>query len=520
MPISSLRRPEAIHSADDAEAALRELLRQAGLDAPHADRPDWNPFGAYVRPGGTVFVLPNLVQHRLPRETAAQFRAKCTDGPLVAAIVALARRAVGPAGRVLVGCAPIQSCVWERVIADTGLAAALAASTANAVRAATDAANASDDRAHATASGAHGTTDIEDAPTDAANASDDRAPAKPDGIHATPDATPDAPSDISLDQARDDAPRDASPAKRPAPQAELVDLRGWISTLHRSGRIIGAPNPDAPTPVAVDLGADSALDELPPGAHFRVADYDHRRTEACHGRGRHLYLLHPAPLAADLVISVPKIKTHSKVGATLAVKGCVGTVEHKDCLAHHRRGDPRDGGDEFPRANPLLALASWAQDHRGAAMQIVGAAARAAAKRLGARGEGSWGGNDTAWRMAVDLARIVAYAAADGTMHDEPQRRHVAIYDGLVAGEGEGPLRPTPVEAGTLVFADDVLAGDRFVAAAMGFAPSWPPVVAARLQSERWPLESSGAEAHEGDAPQLIAGRPFVPPPGWSLAPR
>jgi len=450
VPISSLRRPEAIHSSDHDEAALRDLLRQAGLDAPHADRPDWNPFGAYVRPGGTVFVLPNLVQHRLPRETAAQFRAKCTDGPLVAAIVALARRAVGPAGRVLVGCAPIQSCVWERVIADTGLAAALAAST--------------DDGAHATA----------------------------DAARATP----------------------------VAPQVELVDLRGWIARLRWNGRLTGAPNPDAPTPVAVDLGADSALDELPPGAHFRVADYDHRRTEACHGRGRHLYLLHPAPLAADLVISVPKIKTHSKVGATLAVKGCVGTVEHKDCLAHHRRGDPREGGDEFPRSNPVLALASWAQDRRGAAAQIIGYAARAAAKRLGARGVGSWAGNDTAWRMAVDLARIVAYAAADGTMRDEPQRRHIAIYDGLVAGEGEGPLRPTPVEAGALVFADDVLAGDRFVAAAMGFAPSWPPVVAARLQSERWPLESRGAEAHEGDAPQLIAGRPFVPPPGWSLAPR
>ncbi|HNX19663.1 MAG TPA: hypothetical protein PKG80_05275, partial [Acidobacteriota bacterium] len=322
MPISSLRRPEAIHSAEQAEAALRNLLRQAGLDAQRAAGPDWNPFGAYVRSGGTVFVLPNLVQHRRANETPEQFRAKCTDGPLVAAIAALARRAVGPAGRVLVGCAPIQSCVWERVIADTGLAAALAASTAAAVGAATDAAHAPDDRAHATPDSAHGTTDIADAPPDAAHASDDRAPATPDGIQATPeatsDATPDAPSDIALDQARDDAPRDASPAKRPAPRAELVDLRGWISTLHRSGRIIGAPNPDAPTPVAVDLGADSALDELPPGAHFRVADYDHRRTEACHGRGRHLYLLHPAPLAADLVISVPKIKTHSKVGATLA----------------------------------------------------------------------------------------------------------------------------------------------------------------------------------------------------------
>ena len=71
MPISSLRRPEAIHSAEQAEAALRNLLRQAGLDAQRAAGPDWNPFGAYVRSGGTVFVLPNLVQHRRASETPA-----------------------------------------------------------------------------------------------------------------------------------------------------------------------------------------------------------------------------------------------------------------------------------------------------------------------------------------------------------------------------------------------------------------------------------------------------------------
>ena len=57
-------------------------------------------------------------------------------------------------------------------------------------------------------------------------------------------------------------------------------------------------------------------------------------------------------LNADVFISVPKLKAHHKVGATLNVKGLVGTVQSKNELPHWRIGFPSVGGDEFPE--PVL----------------------------------------------------------------------------------------------------------------------------------------------------------------------
>jgi len=57
---------------------------------------------------------------------------------------------------------------------------------------------------------------------------------------------------------------------------------------------------------------------------------------------------------------------------------------------------------------------------------------------------GNWHGNDTTWRMCHDLNRILMYADAEGRVHDQPVRRFFSVVDGIVAGEGNGPLDPTP----------------------------------------------------------------------------
>jgi hypothetical protein len=58
--------------------------------------------------------------------------------------------------------------------------------------------------------------------------------------------------------------------------------------------------------------------------------------------------------------------------------------------------------------------------------------------------EGSWYGNDTVWRMVLDLNRILIYGRADGTMSDMPQRTIWSLTDAIVIGDGEGPLAPKP----------------------------------------------------------------------------
>jgi hypothetical protein len=79
-----------------------------------------------------------------------------------------------------------------------------------------------------------------------------------------------------------------------------------------------------------------------------------RLRSRAHGRapqgGRNAYLLSETVLAADLVVNLPKLKTHKKTGVTLALKNLVGINGDKNWLPHHSVGAVADGGDEFPGA--------------------------------------------------------------------------------------------------------------------------------------------------------------------------
>ena len=412
--------------------AVRRTLAQLGLD-------DRNPLGGWIRPGQTVFLLCNFVQHRRPAESAAQFEAKCTHGSVVRAVADLVLAAVGPSGRVLLGNAPVQSCRWDQVLSDTGTAGVL-----------------------------------------------------------------------------------AWYRSRSAP-VEALDLRLFVTDRDRLGRVTAVHRRDERDGVRFDLGGDSLLAALP-HARFRVRDYDPARTDAFHGGGSHVYVLHRAVLQADAVVSIPKLKTHEKVGITAVVKGCVGAVAHKDCLAHHRFGPPRHGGDEYP-SDPtgLRRAASHVHDrvqHTDPASpwgSLLRATERALARGLrtwAPHGAGAWWGNDTAWRMALDLARLVQHGRADGTVSAEPVRPHLAFLDGIVGGEGDGPLSPAPVPSRTVLFGDDPFELDAAAALAMGFEPSAVPTIrTARSTGGRWVVDGR-AVPPLSLAPVL--GRPFLPPRGWA----
>jgi uncharacterized protein (DUF362 family) len=71
--------------------------------------------------------------------------------------------------------------------------------------------------------------------------------------------------------------------------------------------------------------------------------------------------------------------------------------------------------------------------------------------------------------MVLDLNRILLYADKQGNISSTPQRRFLSIIDGIVAGEGEGPLCPTPRAAGVLVGGANPLATDLVATRLMGF---------------------------------------------------
>jgi hypothetical protein len=312
-----------------------------------------------------------------------------------------------------------------------------------------------------------------------------------------------------------------------------ADLRLYV-TRASLGRVVAVERrEEAGRAVEIDLGRASLLAELDSGhaprPRFRVTDYNPARTDAFHEGALHRYVIHRAVLESDTVISLPKMKTHEKVGITCGLKGFVGSVGHKDCLAHHRFGGPRDGGDEYsPRTSFLTPLSHWHEwlnrrDHDAVLQGPFRAAerlARIALRRAGIPLAGSWHGNDTAWRMALDLARILYFADRDGVLRETPQRRHVVLVDGIVAGEGNGPLAPRPVHAGTLVWSDDVATGDRVVARLMGFDSDRVPLVreAGRVLGARASddprLVVNGEERDEQELDPVL-GRDFLPPRGW-----
>ena len=240
----------------------------------------------------------------------------------------------------------------------------------------------------------------------------------------------------------------------------------------------------------------------------------HRHTPRAHHRpGHHEYGIPNTVLDADVVINVPKMKTHKKTGVTLALKSVIGLSSEKYWLPHFTSGDPGRGGDEFDRPQELAERI----ENRLSRLPLPGdnsLIARAA--RLGGPPkiiDGGWEGNDTLWRTILDLNLILFYARRDGTMSGEPQRRYFTVVDGIVGGEGEGPLGATPVHSGLLVGGFDPALVDYEAARCMGFSPDKIPQIKRALDAGLLPTSRIGelARTLEGPAPDLS----FKPPRSW-----
>jgi uncharacterized protein (DUF362 family) len=326
-----------------------------------------------------------------------------------------------------------------------------------------------------------------------------------------------------------------------APGVALLphDLRATVTQWTNFGALRGRTEHDAEASVSVDLGGDSWLDPLYRQSgklpQVRVGDYPPKDTMSYHGAGRHVYVLNRRVLEADVILNIPKLKTHQKVGLTCALKGVVGAVARKECLAHHRRGGPRSGGDEYPHDNLLRNLASslidfadgsgtgfWSNSVRFMSKQTSRILRRGPDGIMG----GAWFGNDTAWRMVLDVVRILRYARADGSLCSHPKRKLLSIVDGVVAGEGEGPLRPRPRKVGAVVFSPDMSVADAACALLAGYRPSRIPLIHNSFQKTSFPITESDLQSLEVVvngrvvAPARVhcesgLGRPLLPPKGW-----
>jgi uncharacterized protein (DUF362 family) len=253
----------------------------------------------------------------------------------------------------------------------------------------------------------------------------------------------------------------------------------------------------------VDLAGSSEFSSYRLNGYFYGADYDVAETVSFHTNGRHAYVLCRSVMDADVVINLPKLKTHKKTGVTLSLKNMVGINGYRNCLPHFTLGSPSRGGDEFSsdtagvrfQGRAILAFkkmltilggsgGAWARTVKYVGRSVFGDTNRVVRS-------GNWYGNDTTWRMALDLNKALFYFDGSGRPRTKPLR-YLTIVDGIIAGEGDGPMAPDPVPAGLIVAGFNPVAVDTICCVLMGFDPHKVPIVAHAWQIGEDPLVPFG----------------------------
>ncbi len=402
------RFPEVSVAPNYPYRLLRELLLSLGLDREHFGSADWNPLANLIRPGQTVLLKPNFVLSA--NDSGADLFAMVTHPSILRALADYAFLALQGRGRIIIADVPQMDCDWEELMRAQRL----------------------------------------------------------------------------------DAIRDFYWSRFQFP-IEIYDLRNFAVIDRRRPPLTENRKQlpgDPAGSVIINLGSQSHFHGLP-NENYYGADYNRQETIAHHQGQTQEYCVSRTALAADVFLSVPKMKTHKKVGVTLNLKGLVGINTNKNYLVHYRLGTPLNGGDQLPDAQPgrdraLVKAQRWAYDKVLARQSKAADALYLAARRayratlrpfLSLSQEtltldaGNWHGNDSAWRMTADLAKILFFADAAGRLHDTPQRRIFCVVDGIVAGDRLGPLEPDARRCGCLVAGAHPLAVDLVATRLMGFDP-------------------------------------------------
>jgi uncharacterized protein (DUF362 family) len=310
----------------------------------------------------------------------------------------------------------------------------------------------------------------------------------------------------------------------PGVKVEILDLRREYWRTEHGVVVERRKVPDDPRGYTlVDLGERSSFHRKK--GIFYGADYDTAFTAMHHSNGHHEYLLARSAVDADVFINLPKLKTHKKVGVTLSLKNLVGINGDKNYLPHFCIGTPAEGGDEFPRSDAATKLQSRLISTFKRAAKMSGAAAKIwapIAVRLGASvfgatnkvvRSGNWHGNDTTWRMTLDLNRCLFHFDGAAQIRRTPLR-YLTIIDGIIAGEGNGPMEADAKRCGVLVAGTNPVAADLVATELMGF--DWRKISTIReaFSLSTLPLVDFSPEQIEV-VPQLGERFHFKPHFGW-----
>lgn len=386
---------------------IRELFLLLGFDKAHFNTPQWNPLGHLIEPGMTVVIKPNFVLSK--NENKKTIYSIITHPSVIRVIVDYCQIALDNKGKIIIADTPQYNCNFQELLEATKLA------------------------------------------------------------------------EISsfINQYNES-------------KVEIKDLRKyWSKSRHFPSCCKDLPG-DINGEIIVNLKKQSAFVNHPNPKQFYGAVYNRNETISHHYKEKQEYELSRTIFNADVIISVPKLKVHKKVGVTLNLKGLVGITTNKNFLPHYTLGTPSEGGDQYPEGlltnieRKVIKFERWMYDHFLAKNTIkheiihrliYGFFYLKIFRHFGLRipknkrlfDAGNWYGNDTAWRMVVDLAKIIHFVDKDGELKKPTQRRLFSIIDGVIGGENNGPLIPDPKSTGILIGGKDLLAVDLVATRLMGF---------------------------------------------------
>jgi uncharacterized protein (DUF362 family) len=232
------------------------------------------------------------------------------------------------------------------------------------------------------------------------------------------------------------------------------------------------------------------------------ADYNLKETNKAHDGFKNLYSVSRSVIECDVFINIPKLKTHKKAGITCCLKNLVGINTYKNYLPHYSEGGPKEKGDQFPRENinskvegPLFAVLkqSVLQNHVVARLFLpfkkIGKLTFGDTNKI--IRSGNWYGNDTIWRTILDINKVLLYGKTDGILKEDnwiKTKNYIGIVDGVIAGEGNGPLFPDSINLGYIISGSNPVAIDSVAAFLMGFDPMKMPSIKHAFLIKHYPI--------------------------------
>lgn len=256
----------------------------------------------------------------------------------------------------------------------------------------------------------------------------------------------------------------------------------------------------------VNLGENSEFCGISNEEKIYGADYNRKETIKHHNGKIQEYCVSGTIMKADVIISIPKMKVHRKAGVTLNLKNLIGINGNKNYLPHFRIGVKEDGGDEYMslttlqkkeqymhrffiekfrvNSNKFFDIISYVEN----TFHIIWRKIFYKKTPQNLICGGDWHGNDTIWRTVLDLNKILIYCNKEGKLCENPQRKFISVVDGIIGGENEGPLVPTPKKSGIIAVGFNPLITDCIVTRLMGFDLKKIPKFQNAFSMEKYPI--------------------------------